>query len=495
MESTSFSSFVEGQSTVRPPLFDGLNYIYWRYRMSIYLQSIDFEIWEIASSPYELPIGSSNELDERAKRRRTLNSKAMNAILCSLNKTEFFRVQGCTTAYEMWHLLEVTHVGTAQVKGSKIRFFNSQYELFKMLPNETINAMFTRFTEIVNNLKNLGKVYSESEQVHKIIASLTEEWDKKTTAIEEAKDLDKMSLEDLMGNLMNYEFQQNNRKTIKTPKSIALHTNDNADSEDSEEDLALLTHKFKKFWKKKQGKKGESSQQDRTCFKCKKAGHLIKDCPLNKQEKEPKKWGDNQIRKALQATWDECSSSDEESGDEESANMCFMASLDEVTSSVKINEQKLLNKIRMLEKMIETFDYECEKLMNECTSQTDELEDIKGYVSDLEKENKNHVDKIAVLEKQNDDLKSIVYKFTKGSENLDKLLGSQRMAYNKSGLGYDPYAIYSSYNNMCSIKKDTYTIKKIWIPKCKVSDYKIIYPLHNKYGPKKAWVPKLSLIA
>ena len=113
--------------------------------MSIYLQSLDYEIWEITSSPYELPKGASSSLDESAKKRITLNYRAMNAILYSFNKTEFFRVFGCTTAYEMRHLLEVTHEGTPQVKGSKIRFYNSQYELFKMLPNETINEMFSRF--------------------------------------------------------------------------------------------------------------------------------------------------------------------------------------------------------------------------------------------------------------------------------------------------------------------------------------------------------------
>ena len=38
--STNTSSFVEGQSTVRPPLFNGNNYAYWACRMKIYLQSI-----------------------------------------------------------------------------------------------------------------------------------------------------------------------------------------------------------------------------------------------------------------------------------------------------------------------------------------------------------------------------------------------------------------------------------------------------------------------
>ena len=33
-----------------------------------------------------------------------------------------------------------------------------KYELFKMEPTESIIVMYTRFTNIVSNLKNLGKV-------------------------------------------------------------------------------------------------------------------------------------------------------------------------------------------------------------------------------------------------------------------------------------------------------------------------------------------------
>ena len=37
------SSFVEGQSTVIPPLFNGNNYFYWACRMETYLQSVGLD--------------------------------------------------------------------------------------------------------------------------------------------------------------------------------------------------------------------------------------------------------------------------------------------------------------------------------------------------------------------------------------------------------------------------------------------------------------------
>ena len=42
------------------------------------------------------------------------------------------------------------------------------------------------------------------------------------------------------------------------------------------------------------------------------------------------------------------------------------------------------------------------------------------------------------LQSKCEDLEKIVLKFSKGQNNLDKLLGSQRMSFNKESIGYNP---------------------------------------------------------
>ena len=42
-----------------------------------------------------------------------------------------------------------------------------KYELFKIEPNESISGMFIRFTDIINNLKNLGRAYTDDELCRK----------------------------------------------------------------------------------------------------------------------------------------------------------------------------------------------------------------------------------------------------------------------------------------------------------------------------------------
>jgi len=76
--------------------------------------------------------------------------------------------------------------------------------------------MFVRFTDIINSLVALGKEYTQVEKVRKILCALTSDWEKKTTVIEEANDLSTMSLENLIGNLMAYEVQLEERKKDTT---------------------------------------------------------------------------------------------------------------------------------------------------------------------------------------------------------------------------------------------------------------------------------------
>ncbi|XP_057496707.1 uncharacterized protein LOC130781518, partial [Actinidia eriantha] len=195
------------------PLFSGSNYNYWKARMKIYIQANDYACWNIIENRPIIPtkITESGEVTKPQKEWTTVdtkdvqnNAKAIHTLYCALDVNEFNRISGCETAKEIWDKLEVTQEGTSQVKESKISMLVHKYELFKMESSETISEMFTRFTDIINGLKSLGKVYTNVEMVRKILRCLPRSWGPKVTAIEEAKDLTKMGLDELLGSLMTH---------------------------------------------------------------------------------------------------------------------------------------------------------------------------------------------------------------------------------------------------------------------------------------------------
>ncbi|WJZ91003.1 hypothetical protein VitviT2T_010115 [Vitis vinifera] len=199
-----------------------------------------------------------------------------------------------------------------------------------MKENETIVEMITRFTDIVNGLEALGKTYKEFEKVMKILRSLPSKWHTKFTAIQEAKDLTKLPMEELIGSSMTYEINLTKKLQEgedKKKKSVALKatTKEEEDVEEekpSEEDdnLALIMRKLnkymrserfrgRKFTSRRDPSKKESSshgdkekweeKRDVVCFKCKNLGHIKYDCPLYKSEAK------RRMKKAMMATWSE----------------------------------------------------------------------------------------------------------------------------------------------------------------------------------------------
>ncbi|GAV85747.1 UBN2 domain-containing protein, partial [Cephalotus follicularis] len=205
----------------------------------------------------------------------------------------------------------------------KISMLVHEYKLFLMHDNENISDMFTHFTTIINSLKNLGKSNSNHELVRKILRCLPKSWTPKVTAIEEAKDLSTLPLEQLLGSLMTHETTMKNHENVevKKKKSIALKASKEESESDEEGDTALITSQFKKFLKNQKGKKA-----------------LKNDC-LNLKKKEKEK---SKKKKAFVATWDDSDpSSTEEESDEEVANIAFMAIEEENQDEVNFTFNEL----------------------------------------------------------------------------------------------------------------------------------------------------------
>jgi len=93
----------------------------------------------------------------------------MNILYCGLNANEYNRTCSCETTNQIWDKLVATYEGTSQVKEKKINTLVRKYELFKMQPDESIKEMFTRFTDITNNLKPLDMSYTNEGMVRTIL--------------------------------------------------------------------------------------------------------------------------------------------------------------------------------------------------------------------------------------------------------------------------------------------------------------------------------------
>ena len=170
-----------------------------------------------------------------------------------MDSSKYNRICQCKTAKDVWRILEITHEGTNQIKDSKVKIIVNDYEMFKMKPNESIVDMFTRFTNVVNELEGLGNRVSEEDKVSKILRCLPLKRTSKTEAIEEARNLKELPLEELFDSSMTYEMkiarQENEiQEEEGKRKSISLKPQEEKVVEeikinDMENEIALISKK------------------------------------------------------------------------------------------------------------------------------------------------------------------------------------------------------------------------------------------------------------
>ncbi|XP_074290285.1 uncharacterized protein LOC141617015 [Silene latifolia] len=199
---------MDGKHT-KHPIFIGDNYSWWKNRMEHYVKSTDYEYWLIIQKgPLAIMVTSANGTSangasapksedkyvEADYRKVEKNSKAISILQYGIGEQEVNRISGCTSAKEIWDTLSLAYEGTSQVKKHCIDLLMQQYEMFNIMKVESINSLSSRFSSIVNDLKSLGRNFESEDIVRKILRSLTETWQPKVTAIEEAKDLSTLTL-------------------------------------------------------------------------------------------------------------------------------------------------------------------------------------------------------------------------------------------------------------------------------------------------------------
>nr|XP_009608721.1 uncharacterized protein LOC104102655 [Nicotiana tomentosiformis] len=189
-----------------------------------------------------------NDVDRKAIEK---NFRAKKILTCGIGQNEYNRISAYQSTKEIWEALQMVHEGTTQVKQSEI----------DMLTTE------------------------------KILSVLFDSWESKVNAIIEAKDLQKLTINELIGNMKTYEMKKkkdHERREPKKEKNMVLKA-DNNDSSGIEV--------FQKG-------AAPTSQEDKAA----------KRNPIPDKRFKRKKAADNVVKQAL-AAWGDSSSEDDAQGD------------------------------------------------------------------------------------------------------------------------------------------------------------------------------------
>ena len=200
----------------------------------------------------------------------------MNALFSAVTNKEFKKISSTETGKEAWTILQKTYEGTKAIKDSKFQRLTTSFKEIKMKEDESFDEFYAKLKDIVNLAFNLRESILKPKIVRKVLRSQLERFHAKITAIEESKDIDKIPLTELVGNLQTYVLGLTRIEKLSKSKSMALKvkssdTDESSDDEDSKM-KSYIIRQFKKFMKNanakvfdKDHRQSSSSQSKSQC--------------------------------------------------------------------------------------------------------------------------------------------------------------------------------------------------------------------------------------
>ena len=121
----------DGTTSIRPPLLNGNNLIFWNTRTRSYLRSLGVDVWAIVEDSYQYP--ASVRLDIVARKNYENNAKVVNALLGCLPEPKFVKVMQLNTTEVIWDKIILSYECDAKVKSAKLQTLIIQYEKLKFI--------------------------------------------------------------------------------------------------------------------------------------------------------------------------------------------------------------------------------------------------------------------------------------------------------------------------------------------------------------------------
>ncbi|XP_073138611.1 uncharacterized protein [Henckelia pumila] len=244
------------------------------------------------------------EWTSKDRKKASLDNVSRDILYKTLDKNMFSKIKICTTAKEIGEKLTQLCEENDQTKENKLMVAIQKFDNIKMKPREIMNEFDERFNSIMIELNVLGKSYSNREVALKVMRALPCEWDVKTVAMRESKDLNKIKLHDLFADLKAYEFELGVRTEEGTSTSQvtkALTAADKTPTTKSAKQLSsfaisLFVKKFGRFMRKNHKnfqstnrsnfRRKKPVNDNQACYNCGKEGHFISDCTKPKKDEK-----------------------------------------------------------------------------------------------------------------------------------------------------------------------------------------------------------------
>lgn len=251
------------------PQFDG-HWDHWSEVMENFFRARG--LWSLIETGVEEPPITtvlSAEESLQLEAMRTNDHKVKHYLYQSIDRVTFEQILNRRTSKIIWDSMKTKFGGNARVKRSLLQKLRRDFEVLEMKEPESIEEYFTRVLAITNQMRSNGETMTDSKVVEKILRTLSERFMYVVVSIEESKDTESITLDELQSSLVVHE--QKFKKTERGDDQVLKVTHGRGSG----------ARGRGSFGRGRGRGRGRTPLNKSTveCYKCHRLGHFQNECP------------------------------------------------------------------------------------------------------------------------------------------------------------------------------------------------------------------------
>src|SRR4051812_46497241 len=307
----SFAAIRSGEPILT---FNGKDYPYWKDKMMRNVVAINSAGWEVVK--HGVINKDKKDITADVLKCMALDSEVRVFITNHISAEKYLEVRNIASAKGVWDYLEKIGEGASTQRDARIDTLRSKFYRFARNDGERVEATYNRLTILSNELIALGAPnITDHLVVRQLLGSIDDSFEHLVLKIKERIDYKSLSPADILERLTTYELEQEEKRDVNGTRRISHELKAKSSRHSSPEpssasgvesddpsgigkDLALIVKRFNRFHRRSSSspKKSYSSHhsnsfshcsysrrsptKDNCCYKCKKPGHFIDDCPM-----------------------------------------------------------------------------------------------------------------------------------------------------------------------------------------------------------------------
>lgn len=187
----------EREGMLSVPRFDG-DYEQWAMLMENLLRSKEW--WNLIEEGItEPPRGTVLNGQQRSDlaELKLKDLKVKNYLFAAIDKGILKQILQKSSSKELWDSMKAKFQGNERVQSAQLQRMRRDFEILEMKNGESVKEYFARVMVVANDMRNLGEDMPDAKVVEKVLRTLSERFTYIVCAIEESKDIKKLSIDEL----------------------------------------------------------------------------------------------------------------------------------------------------------------------------------------------------------------------------------------------------------------------------------------------------------